>query len=384
MRLQYIFISIGLVFLLFVSGCKNKNSKNIDPPAVKLKKHHPLKLDKNVLLGLPVKLKYDHKTDHLFILDAAQRKIFEISDSGKIVNEFGGKGKGPGEALRLDNFFATRKYLFTVDEIQQLINKYSLQDGHYISSLNYGQLLVNNKKKSKAPPAPKAAYMDNNNQPFVTSNGTVLLPVQTGGKFLYEAVNWQGKKLGNIGAVPQGYKAEVNDDQYFSALENKKIPASDLAEAFPVNDCRDHKNIYFIYPAIPKIAKYTLSGKKLWEHKVPRMPEMDSLYINLSVWAKRIRNHPKSNIAHFPIRTYIAGRCGADGDLYLSTFTNPVLPKKYRRPMWIHQFNSKGKLIKRYQIGSDVGVSFFPAVDFKNHRIFVSFLRKTGIKVYGF
>jgi hypothetical protein len=389
MRSWTICVPISLVLFILVTGCKNKNSENIGVPVVKLKKHHPLKLDKNVLLGLPVKLKYDNKADHLFILDVAKQKVIELDDSNKVVNTYGGRGKGPGEALRIDNFFLTPKYLFTVDGAQRLINKYNLQDGHYISSLNYGQLLSKIKKKSKtgAPQLPYTPYMDENNLPFITQNGTILLPTQKGGKYLYETVNWKRKKLADIGAIPAGHAVIENHDKYFSHFERKTFLAPDSAEAFPVDDCLNPGDIYIVYPAVPKIAEYSLSGRKIWEHKIPRTPEVDSLLIKLSNRVKGIMNHrPSNHHSARPIRTYITGRCGPNGDLYLSTFTFPAFTSpKGRRPLWIHQFSPKGKLLKRYKIVSDSNnVMYFPAIDFKKHRIYVTILHNTHIRIYDF
>ncbi|HYW36208.1 MAG TPA: 6-bladed beta-propeller [Balneolaceae bacterium] len=390
MRLSRNSILLICVLLIIVTGCNNKNGGSGGASGIKadiLKKHHTLKSNKKLLLGLPVKLKYDDITDHLFILDANQRKIIEIGDSSNIVNEFGGEGKGPGESIRVDNFFITQKYLYTLDETQRLINKFSLQDGHYISSLNYGQLLLKKKNysKSKTPPPPRFPYYDNNNQPFVTNYGTILLPTQTGGKHLYEAVNWKGKKLADIGAIPKGYKAEKNKNKYWATLENRNVPASDLDEAFPVNDCQDRGDIYLIYPAVPKIAKYSLSGQKIWEHKIPPTPEVDSIMINLSDFAKLIKNHPQNNVALIPVRIYIAGRCSSDGDLYLTTYTHPTpKPSKFNRPLWIQQFSPKGKLIKRYKTGTNIEESPFSAFNFKKHRIFVSSYYSAQVRVYHF
>jgi hypothetical protein len=389
MQFYYISILFSLVLLISVTSCRKKNGSNLAASHIKvevLNAHHSLESNKNLLLGLPMKLKYDENTGHLFIMDLDQRKVIELDDSSHIVNEFGEKGRGPGELLSVENFFLTKKHLFIVDNRQFLINKYSLRDGHYISSLDYGKFLVKIKSKSKDHiPAPKLPpFYDNNNKVHVTLKETVLLPTQADGKFLYEEINWKGKKLADIGAIPRAYTASGNENKYWSTLENKKIPARDLAEAFPVNDRSNPSDIYLVYSAIPKIAKYSLSGRKIWEHKITRMPEVDSLINNLSHRARVVRNHPKVRVAPIPIRTYVGGICSPDGNLYLITFTDPAFPKKYHLPMWIHEFNTNGKLVKRYKIGSNTDVSYYPAIDFKKHRIFVSFLHKSGIRIYHF
>jgi hypothetical protein len=388
MRSSSICILLSLVLLINLTSCHKNTRENPEASGIKvevLKKHHALKFNKNLLLVQPFRLKYDDKTHHLFINDLARQKIIEVDDSGNVVNEFGRKGRGPGELLSVENFFITKKHLFIVDSQQFLINKYSLDDGHYISSLDYGKYLLKRKNTSKKgiPPAPIVPGMNNYNEPFVTLRETILL--STAGKYLYEQINWKGEKLADIGEIPKGYSAMMgHEKKYWSTLENKQIPARDLAEVFPVNDRSDSNDIYLIYSAIPKIAKYSLAGRKIWERKIPRMPEIDSLLINLSIHAKVIKNHPKVNVVLIPVRTYIKGIGSPNGDLYLTTYTSPTMPDKYRRPLWIHQFTPKGKLIERYKVGSDVNAIYYPGIDFENDRIFVSFFHHANIKIYHF
>jgi len=383
MRFFYFCTFLSSVILVLLVGCQKKNAGNAKYSEFKikeLKEYHTLISNKNLLVGLPVRLRYDTKNKHLFIEDLSRQRITEMDDRNKVVHVFGKKGHGPGEVEGIDNFFITQKHLFIVDGNQYLIDKYSLRDGRYISSLDYEQFL-----KNKIPPHPPLT--DINNIPFVTLNETILLPTQTNGRFLYEEINWKGKKLADIGAIPKGYKTEKNEDTYWSDLEHRNVPARDLCEAFPVNDRADSDDIYLVYSAIPKIAKYTLSGRKIWEHKISRTPEVDSLMINLSIRARVVESHPKVHVSLIPVRKYVAGRCDPDGDLFLITYTDLNFPNKYHLPMWIHQFDSDGKLVKRYKIVSkaDVDLSFYPAIDFKKNEIFVALVfNNIGIRTYHF
>jgi len=383
MRSSPICVLLSLVLFIFVTGCNNENAGNTKAAQIKIEKlktHHTLKSNKNLLLGLPVKLKYDDKTDHLFILDVAKHEIIEINDSDDVVNKFGGKGHGPGEVQAIQNFYITSRHLFIVDGKQLLINKYRLRDGHYISSLDYGKFLLKNKVNASNhgnhPPPPPLPFADDNNKPFVTQKGTVLLPTQTGGKYLYEERNWKGKKLANIGAVPKGYAATEKKDKIRSALENGNVPQKDLAEAFPVNDCANPNDIYLVYSAIPKIAKYSLSGQKIWAHKISRTPEIDSIMTEVSNLVKKHHHLWRSRI-------YVAGRCSPDGNLYLATFTYGPLPF-HHLPMWIHQFSPKGKLVKRYKIVSNIDLFTYPGIDFKRNKIFFPSVNHSSLRIYHF
>lgn len=381
MRFYFISLLLSFILVIYTVGCQKKNDRYAGLGSVKikkLKKYHLLKQDKELLLGQPIRLKYDNNTHHLFIQDLAQRKVIEINDSGQIVNEFGGPGKGPGEVQDIENFFITSKYLFIVDGYQFLINKYDLRNGYYISSLNYHSLLL----KSQIPSGPRIPYQDNNNKVFITRTGTILIPTQTGGKFLYEAVNWKGEKLADIGAIPKSRTVIENNDKFFSMNEKKEFLASDSAEAFLVNDCLNPGDIYLVYPAIPKIAKYRLSGEKIWEHNIHLTPEVDTLIYHLSIRARELMN--RSHYSRISIRTYVAGRCGPNGSIYLSTFTDATYPKKYRRPLWIDRLGPKGRLMKRYKVGTKINAYYYPALDFKKRRIYVPLLGTDTVRVYSF
>ncbi len=381
-------ILLSLVLLSFVTGCQKKDADDSEDAAEvevkELKTYDDLTAIEDLLLGLPVRLKYDDETQHLFIQDLANWGVIEIDDSSNVVNKFGRRGRGPGEIQALADFFITKEHLFIVDWGQYLIHKYNLTDGEHISSLDYGKFLLKEEPTSdnEIPPPPPLPLNDNNNQPFVTLNETILLPSQANGKFLYQAINWNGDKLADIGEIPTGCTASENKEEIRSALENRNVPARDSCLAFPVNDRSNPEEIYLVYSAIPKIAKYSLSGRKLWEHKISRTPEVDSLMIDLSNVTK---SHPDHRLSQMPVRKYIAGRSSPDGDLYLITYTNLVTPQTPRRSMWVHQFDIRGTLVNRYNIVSDdVDLNYFPGIDFKKQRIFAPVYRGTDIRIYDF
>ena len=228
------------------------------------------------------------------------------------------------------------------------------------------------------PPPPLNA---NNNRPFVTLNETILLPSQTNGEFLYQAFNWQGKKVTDIGEVPDGYTPLADDEEVRSALRDQRVPERDLALVFPVNDLSDYNEIYLVYSVIPKIAKYTLTGNKIWEQAIPSTPEVDSLMIDLS---NVLVNHPNQRASLLPVKKYMKGVNSPQGDLYLFTYTNMDTPHTPRRPMWIHQFDTKGTLVYRYKIISDTDLFYYPGIEFKNRRVYTPSFNESDIRICPF
>jgi hypothetical protein len=387
MKVEYISIFLGSVLLSSLIGCQKKydvHSEFVEIQVSELRTYDHLTTNEDLLLGLPIRFKYDDNTRHLFILDPDHWGIIEIDNSSNVINKFGRRGHGPGEVQFPADFFITEEHLFIVDNSQQFIHKYSRRDGQPISSLDYGKFLLQSENISESnvpPPPPKPPFMDNNNQPFVTLNETILIPSQANGKFLYQAINWDGDKLADIGEIPtKCTAAEVNDD-IRSALVNREVPARDSCLAFPVNDHSNPEEIYLVYSAIPRIAKYSLSGRKIWEQRISPTPEVDSLMIDLG---NIVRNRPNRQSVLLPVRKYIAGRSSPDGDLYLVTYTNLHTPT-YLRPMWIHQFDYRGMLVHRYIIVSnDVDLYDFPGIDFERRKMFVPMFRDSKIRVYDF
>ncbi|REL37791.1 hypothetical protein DYD21_08400 [Rhodohalobacter sp. SW132] len=375
MRAYYLSILISSLLLGFLTtGCQKKGADNSEFTGVKvheLKFYENLPENKDLFLGMLAGLKYDDETQHLFIQDLARSAIIEIDESSNVVNVFGSKGRGPGEVLHIENFFLSKEHLFIVDGEQFLINKYSRLDGQHISSLDYGELL----NQIISPLLPNT---DMNNRPFVTLNETILLPSQVDGKFLYQAINWNGDEIANIGELPTDCTATEDNDIIRSALESRNVPRRDLCLAFPVNDHSEPDELYIVYSAIPKIAKYSLSGRKIWEQTIARTPEIDSLMIDLS---NIVDNRPDYLE---PVRKYITGRNSPNGDLYLFTFMNQNA-LNFQRPMWIHQFDSEGGLINRYKIASN-GELFtnFAGIDFKRSRILTATINDAEIRSYHF
>lgn len=185
--------------------------------------------------------------------------------------------------------------------------------------------------------------------------------------------------MADIGEIPAECNVTEDDDKIRLDLENREVPGRDLCLAFPVNDHSNSEEIFLIYSAIPKIAKYTLSGEKIWEQNITSTPEVDSLMIDLS---NIVKSRPNLHSSNVPVRKYITGRSSPDGNLYLITYTNLHTPI-ILRPLWMHQFDSSGELISRYKIVSgDEDLYYFPAIDFNSMRIFTSAFNTAEVRIY--
>lgn len=373
----------GCVILLLglAAGCNTESShtNTTAAEAVVLNDFQTVISRQDTLMGMPAMLKYEEATDHLFVYDINQRKVFEMDKDGRMVAEYGGKGNGPGERQSLCNFFITDQHIYILDQAKFYIHKYD-RTGEVISTLDYGRLMKENNATEDAgqgPPPPREFPLnDINNEPFITLNGNVLLPAHEQGNSLFERVTWEGEHLANIGEIPEPYLTSAGEEQTKTAYENREVPARDMYRAFPVSDPSNPGEIFMVYSSIPKIAKYDTSGQKLWERAVPETPEMDAL-------AQQYYNFEEERPDVFlAIKKYALGVASPEGDLYLGTFTSAIMPGEF--PLWMHHFNPQGELVNRYKIAADSTLWYYPAVDVTGRRIFVAPLNDVVVKSYSF
>ena len=379
-------VLFGLLIISTLAACGEHDPEKTEVFAIEIKElsnYDRLTSENDLLLGVPVRLKTDHDTQHIFAQDMAHWTVIEMDEQSNEIRRYGSRGRGPGELQGLDDFFISAEHLFIVDGSRFLIHKYSRNDGQFISSLNYRELLVEGNKGSEQgiPQTPPAPLTSNNNRPFVTYNEVVLLPAHTGGEYLYRAVTWEGEKVAHIGEIPDGYIEFIDDEQIRQSLKNNRVPAHELALAFPVNDLTNPNEIFVVYSAISKIAKYTFEGEKIWEQTIPLTPEVDSLMIDLD---NALLNRPNQRVSLLPVKKYMAGRSSPNGDVYLFTYTNMDTPHTPRRPMWVHQFDSEGTLMYRYKINSDTDLFYYPGIDFKNRRLYTPAFNESDIRIYPF
>lgn len=381
-RFSYLLVIPGLIIVNLLTACTEQAPRNTGAFSIgekELTEYESLTAKNDLLLGMPVRIKHNYASEHLFILDAAHASVIELDVQFNEIRSYGTKGRGPGEFQFPDDFFITAEHLFIVDGSRFMIHKYSRLDGTYISSLDYGERVM--EEEDQMLVSPDSPLASNNNRPFVTLNETVLLPAHTGGDHLYMAVTWEGEKVADIGDLPEGFRVVANEEETGQSLRANRVPAHEMALAFPVNDLANLDEVFIVYSAIPKIAKYNLSGTKIWERNIPATPEVDSLMIDLG---NVLENHSTQPVSFLPVKKYMAGRSSPDGDLYLFTYTNMDTPYTPRRPMWIHQFNSEGQFVHRYKIISDTDLYYYPGIDFKNQRVFTPTFNESDVRIYPF
>jgi hypothetical protein len=368
------------VFCLFsfMLGCRSKtptpDGPSSDANVVALEDYSTIVSYEQGALTNPNILRYGGNS-HLFVYDAGKSQVIELDSSGTIVNEFGRQGRGPGEFISVNNIFLNNEYLYAIDQIQLRISRFRL-NGDLESTMNYGD------KNSQAPPPPPLSPVPRakiiNNQPSVSLDGNVLLSAispDSSSTSLYKLVNWNGDPVSDIGFVPEGSEFILDYDKYISAVANKKIPAYYRPHAFPVSDPANYDEFYFIYNAVLKIVKYDTTGSKRWEMDIPETPELDSLTTYFYQVSEKMSNNNR-----IALKTYVSGIGSEDGHLYLAL-------AKYRNSspaVWIHQFDTKGNLVRRYKlISKEANLVPIFAIDSMGQRIFVV-TEEGEIRAYSF
>lgn len=336
--------------------------------------------EENILLDAPVFLRSDPATGSLFVYDDGSKKVLEIDGEDNLAGTYGGSGRGPGEIQLARNIFVTGGHLYVYDPDRFFIYRYR-RGGTEIASYSYGAA-AEKRNPGDPPPPPAIVYnTDIHNEWSVTLNGNILKPVHDSGEFLYERLDWRGNSLTRIGQLPDGYRAAMETEAYRQALESGEPPARDLHRAFPVNDRSDPSELFMVYSAIPKIAKYDTSGRLLWEKRIPSLPEIDSLVVGNHLDYTRATDFQ----VKVPLQKYTWGTSGPGGELYLVVFPNRI-PAKSNPAPWIHRFNPEGELIGRYtfSLEEDTWLLPYAAVDTESHRFLLVSLKESKIRSYPF
>lgn len=336
--------------------------------------------DENILLDAPVFLRTDPSTGNLFVYEGGSKEVLEIDEENNPAGTYGGSGRGPGEIQLARNMFVTGGYLYVYDPDRFFIYRYE-RGGTEIASYNYGTPAET--RNPGEPPRPRRPVhtTDIHNEWAVTLSGDILKPIHASGEYLYERLDWQGNSLSRIGQLPAGYRPSMETEAYRQALEKGEPPARDLHRAFPVNDRSDPSELFMVYSAIPKIAKYDTSGRLLWEKQIPRLPEIDSLLVG---------NHLEYTTAtdfqvKIPLLKYHWGFSGPGGELYL-VISSIHMPAKEPFSPWIHRFGPDGELIGRYtfSLGEEEFLLPYAAVGTGSPRFLLVSLTESTIRSYPF
>lgn len=365
--------SIGFI-ILFITSCgsehESDDSRYDVPEPVVIDEYRELISYEEALLYTPTVIEFDGESI-LYVYDYGHGNVqmIDISGEGEIVGEIGSQGQGPGEFFLINNLFLIDEVLYLIDYAQFFIHQFT-PEGDHIASLNYGDLGYLPDGPLDPMSTGVVTARNINQQPHITLNQQVMLSprfVSSSEQTIYDIRTWEGEKVAEAGRIDSERAIERDPSEIRAAADNMEIPGYELGNVFPVNDPSTPGEIFLVHSAVPKIAKYTLDGEKLWERAVPYLPEIEDTRRRYFDTMDEIIGS-----ASISFSVYMAGVSGPDGTLYLATNTNPEMPG----PQWVHEFNPDGELIRRYHLRSDEKLVPVFDVDFNKDEII--FLTKQG------
>lgn len=373
-RLQMIFIVTLLI------SCQHEQKEAPEQSVTTLSEYSTIVSNEDFLIGVPSIIRFND-SESILIYDSSTRLVYELDLINKNKQAIGREGRGPGEYLRVQNFFIENGRIYITDNSQQLIHKYDTGvDNEFISSYNYrpGQA------PSAPPPPPlpplNLSYMDTgpigsfNNQPHITSEGNVLIYDLQPGQSLYRLNDWEGNQLTSIGGETDGSTLEIDYNQFKTEIENKQVPSFFESNTFVVNDRSKPDEYFIVHSATPRILKYNSKGIMMWDINISDIPEIDQISNDYFETMEEILKIADTML---PLRKYTSGISVENGDLFLSTYTYPGVA------LWIHHFDNIGTLLNRFKIESDVELYPVFDVDFSSRNILIP-TEEGEIRAYNF
>lgn len=369
-----------IFFVTLLVGCQHEQNETSNQDVTILREYSTVVSNEDFLIGVPSIIRFID-SQSMLVYDSSTRLVYDLDLINKNKQAIGRGGRGPGEYLRVQNFFIENGRIYITDNSQQLIHKYDTEANNtFISSYSYrpGQT------PSAPPPPPlpplNLPYMDTgpigsfNNQPHITSEENVLIYDLQPGQTLYRLYEWEGNALTFIDEETDGGTFEIDYNQFRAEIANKQIPSFFKSNTFVVNDRLKSDEFFIIHSAIPRIVKYNTSGKKIWDFNVSGLPEIDQISNDYFQTMEEILKIADTMLE---LRKYTSGISVENGDLFLCTYTYPGIP------MWIHHFDNSGKLLNRFKIESDVELYPVFDVDFSNRNILIP-TEEGDIRAYGF
>jgi len=352
-------LPVAVLFIL-MTGCNPAEPESESIGITELSDFEVVVSRESNTLGIPVIIKYDGKSN-FFVFDVSRDQVLKLDDNGNVISEIGRVGRGPGEYSFLTNIFPTENHIYVIDMGQLLAHRYD-KEGTYLSSFDFG-------KKDGRPTIPpfrynKVAPMEIENQPHLTMQDNMLLSTVNVGETnqsIFEVLDWEdGNRLSEFGDVPEGSTFILDNLNLRNEASNGQVPSFYKSNSFPVQDRANPNEYFVVYTALSKIAKYKVTGEKLWEKEVE-----SSETIAIREWffetMERMAKSPDIR-DRVGLQFYSSGVSSEDGDLYLVVNINPVV---------IHKFNNQGELIHKYKFASEE-VTPVLDFDFTNQRILVA------------
>ncbi|HAC14531.1 MAG TPA: hypothetical protein DCE78_01100 [Bacteroidetes bacterium] len=353
--------------LFFVLSCSPENPSSNVIESTQLSNFETLVSLESETLALPIIIKALNDQS-LIVYDIGKNQVLKLDETGAIVDSIGRVGRGPGEYLFVNNIFISDENLYLIERSQMLAHRYS-QGGDLISSFDYGKITGN-------PPKPFGPYgsivaNDIDNQTFVTSQGDLLLSnldIGSESQFLFQLIDWEdSNQLSEIGEIPEGSSFILDIQEFRNEALNGDVPSFYRANSFPVQDLANPDQLFIVCSSISRIAKYTLTGEKLWENDVHSI-EADTIRTRFVELMGRMSPRNRTDLKY-----YTSGASNNEGDLFLVVNIKPVV---------IHQFNQTGELVHKY-IFESRDVTPILDFDFMNNRI-IAATDNGEIRIYPF
>lgn len=319
-------------------------------------------------LALPIIIKALNDQS-LIVYDIGTNQVLKLDESGAIIDSIGRVGQGPGEYLFVKNIYINDDKIYLIESPQLLVHQYS-QNGDLTSSFDFGKLVG----RSTIAPPPYGGFVNSNeidNQPFVTSQGNLLLSnlnVGVESRYLFQLIDWESSnRLSEIGEVPEGSSFILDIQEFRNEALNGDVPSLYKANSFPVQNQANPDELFIIYSSISRIAKYTATGEKLWENDIQSI-EADTIRTRFLKQMRRMSPENRTDLEY-----YSSGVSNNEGDLFLVVNIRPVV---------IHKFNHTGDLIHKYVFESK-DVTPVLDIDFMNNRI-IAATDNGEIRIYPF
>lgn len=372
-------LKIILIASLFIS-CQQEQKGTSGENTITLSEYSIVVSNEDFLIGVPSIIRIvDSET--FLIYDSSTSLVYELDLQNKSKQPIGREGRGPGEYLRVQNFFVENDGVYVIDNSQQLIHKYETGvNNEFISSFNYRPGQTPNAPPPPPLPPLDLPYIDTwpigsfNNQPHITSEGNVLIYDLQPGQALYRLYDWDGNDLTTLGEESDDSTLEIDYNQFRTEIENKQVPSFFESNTFVVNDRSKPDEYFLIHSATPRIVKYNSSGNKLWDIHVTGISEIDQISDDYYETMEEIL---KITDTMLPLRKYTSGVGAENGDLFLSTYNYQGVP------LWIHHFDNSGTLQNRFKIESEVELYPVFDVDINSRNIFIP-TEEGDVRAYSF
>lgn len=258
MRFWFIIQLLLITFLTFV-GCSSEEPKTTLGETKSYSEVRTLISSDEAILEKPSNL-IQIQNGRIFLLDYGLLEIIEVSPEGKIANNFSRRGKGPGELTKASNLVRSKEKIIVYNTDRASISRITA-DGDYIDTVPIDVNISMSAEMAvyKNKILMSAINMDEGIVAFASLNNLSGTAVSLGDTTI-------GKVSNNI-----------NFDEYQNDIDNRQIPDVFKDDVLTLFD--EKGKVYIVYQTQTRVQKYNLSGRLLWDKKIP-LPERQTIFNN--------------------------------------------------------------------------------------------------------